>query len=377
MARRDYNIALAFAGIVVAIVAGRRSRQSAASVDVPATNPPAAVPATASAGGSASPVSARDVAFFADTLRGLRAGGDAASDRARLQVLAAQLAGLGRERAVAAIRGFLADGRDAQTRVGFTLGNDGLLTGAPTLRVFLLDLLERLDPLAAAEQAKAVLAAPTSADEWAVALRSLARGRPAERDLIAAKLHALFRHDAWRAVPSTGWLEAFDVAVHLGGAGFVPDLTDLMRPVNGPTANHAAFLALDRLATRDPAAVLAALHDTPESLAGREASRAGMFARADVQDPTQRMLLERYLLDPTRSQAELDAFSGVYPNANLFVSANLLTTIPPLARDAIGRHDAAALVVVEGWLGEPRFAALRPQLGRMRARLVEFTGQTH
>ncbi len=373
--RRDPAIAIAFTGIVAAIVLGYLGRRDAPAVAVPATNPVAAVAATTPTAGSALPTSARDVALFADTLRDLRAGGDGVSDQARLQALAARLAGMGREDAVATIRGFLADGGDAPTRQGFVLGNDGLLAGAPTLRVFLLDLLERLDPVAAAEQAKAILANPTSADEWAVALRSLARGRPGERDLIAEKLHDLFRHDAWRAAPSTGWLEAFDVAVHLGGTAFVPDLTELMQPVNGPTANHAAFLALDRLAARDPAAVLTALIEAPEALAGRERSRAGMFARADVRETSQRAVLERYLLDPARSRTELDAFSGMYPNANFFVSANLLTTSPVPARDAILRHDAAALAVVDGWLAEPRFAAVRPHLERMQARLVEFTRQ--
>ena len=137
--------------------------------------------------------------------------------------------------------------------------------------------------------------------------------------------------------------------------------------------NHAAFLALDRLAAREPASVLSALLETPDLLAGREASRAGMFARADVQDPAQRALLERYLLDPAHAAAELDTFAGVYPNANAFLSANLLTTAPTMNRDIILRHDTAALAVVEGWISDPRFAQVRPQLERMRARLAEFS----
>ena len=191
----------------------------------------------------------------------------------------------------------------------------------------------------------------------------------------AAKLHELLRHDAWRAAPSTGWLEAFDVAVHLGGAAFVPDLSELMRPVNGQTANHAAFLALDRLVAREPAALLPALLGTPDALAGREASRAGMFARADVRDPAQRALVADYLLAPDRSAAELDAFSGVYPNANAFVSANLLTAQPAPGRADLVAHDLAALAVVEGWLADPRFSRARRQLERMRSRLAEFVRQ--
>jgi hypothetical protein len=264
-------------------------------------------------------------------------------------------------------------GTDAPTRLGFTLSNDGLLTGAPTLRVFLLDLLERLDRDAAADMAKTILATPGSADEWAISLRSLARGRPEETDLLAWKLRELFHNEAWRTSPSSGWLEAFDVAVYLGGNGFVPDLSELMRPANGLTLNHAAYLALDRLVSREPVKVLADLLETPDLLVGREASRAGMFARAELQDPNQRMLLERYMLDPARTAAELDAFAGVYPNANGFVSANLLTTTSASNLEGSRQHDFVALAVVEGWIGDPRFARVRPQLERMRARLAEFS----
>lgn len=376
MARRYYPIVITVLALLAVLVAGRRRGAGTPPPVVSNLAPTAAWPPS-TAKLVAAPVATEGRTALTAVARDLRSGGDAASDRARLQALSAQLAGLGRERAIAVIRDFLATREDAPTHLGFTLGNDGLLTGTPTLRVFLLDLLERLDANAAADLAKTILATPGSADEWAVALRSLARGRPEERDFLAAKTHELLHQEAWRAAPSTGWLEAFDVPVHLGGNGFVPDLSELMQPTNGPTLNHAAFLALDRLASREPASVLAALLDSTDLMAGREASRAGMFARADVQDPPQRALLERYLLDPARSAAELDTFAGVYPNANAFLSANLLTTAPAMNRDIILRHDTAALAVVNGWLADPRFASVQARLERMRARLLEFTRTSH
>jgi hypothetical protein len=335
--------------------------------------PPSSSTNQPTAPGTAPTPGAPALSLLHQAAQALRQGGDAESDRARLHQLAAELAALGRERAVATLRAYLATGEDTSTHLGFTLGEGGLLTGAPTLRVFLLDLLERLDPAAAAEQARVILGVSVSADEWAVALRSLARGQPEARELLEAKTRELLRNPAWRNAPSTGWLEAFDVAVHLGGSGLVPDLANLMRPTDQRAISHAAFLALDRLATREPTAVLGALVDSPDLLAGREASRAGMMARADVRDETQRALLERYLLDPRRTPAELEALAGVYPNANSFVSANLLTAVPAPGSNGVRSHDLAARTVIEAWLAEPRFASVQPALRQMHERLTEFT----
>lgn len=314
--------------------------------------------------------------LFTAVLHDLPASGDAAVTRRRLQELATQLAALGRENAIATIRSFLATGSDAPTHLPFSLGGDGFLVSAPTLRVFVLDFLERLDRAAAAETARTILAIPNSADEWAIGLRSLAHGRPDETQLLATKLRELLHYQAWRASPSAGWLESFDVAVHLGGTTFVPDLAELMRTNNGSAVNHAAFLALDRLSTREPASALPALLENANVLQGREASRAGMLARADLRDASQRTLIEHYLLNSNHAAPELDAFAGVFPNVNGFVSFNLLTTQPNLTRDDIRKRDDAALSVVEAWIADPRFSRALPQLQLMRKRLLEFTRKT-
>ena len=45
-----------------------------------------------------------------------------------------------------------------------------MLTGCPTFRTFLLDVLLAIDPKAAASIGRGILASPTTADEWALAL---------------------------------------------------------------------------------------------------------------------------------------------------------------------------------------------------------------
>jgi hypothetical protein len=115
------------------------------------------------------------------------------------------------------------------------------------------------------------------------------------------------------------------VAVYAGGAELVPTLTGLLRQKENKAVAHAAYLALDRLTLQDTAAVLTELQRQPNLMAGREATRANYFSRADVQDAQQRIVLEQYLLNPQISAAELETFAGIYPNGNFMVSYNLLT----------------------------------------------------
>ena len=126
--------------------------------------------------------------------------------------------------------------------------------GAPSLRVFLLDYLATVDGAGAADYAQQVLSSPSSADEWAVAMRNYAWGkRTAEsRSYLEAKFTEMVQNESWRERPSAGFLEAFDVAVYVGapGLGCAP-LMELIGQTNNPAAAHAAFLALDRMTLKD------------------------------------------------------------------------------------------------------------------------------
>jgi len=275
------------------------------------------------------------------------------------------------------IRSFLQSKADAATGQAFRIRDRGTLSEAPTLRVFLLDYLGQIDPAAAAAYARTILTRFDSADEWAVALRNLAAGDSGAdaRDLLQRKVSDLFAYDPWQKNPSVGYLEAFDVAVYLGGTKLLPQLSELIRKQDNPAIAHAAFLALDRLVIKDPSSLLVALLTEPDLMKGRELTRADYFARADVRDPQQRQVLEGYLADSRIGGAERDQFAGVFPNANFMISQNLLTTTATPDHSALSARDAESLRVVQEWLNNPGFTALRPQLEKMKSRLEVFVRQ--
>lgn len=276
-----------------------------------------------------------------------------------------------------AIRRFLETKTDAPTGQGFKVGPHSFLAQAPTYRTFLLDHLGQIDPAAAADYARVILRSKDSPDEWALALRNLALGdNSAEaRALLAEKTGELLGFKDWQQNPSAGYLEAFDTAVYLGGTNFVPALAGLVSLKDNPAVAHAAFLTLDRLVINNPNALLSALQAQPELMRGREQTRAGYFARADAGDSRQLEVLQNYLLNPLTSAAERQQFAGIFPNANFMISANLLT--PPAAVDQgiIKKRDVESLKAVRQWLGDPRFAGVRPELEKIQLRLQEFVRQ--
>lgn len=309
----------------------------------------------------------------------LKATPETTATRQELAELRRTLSSMPTNAAIADIRQFLDSKADAPTRLGFKLTAGGTLDETPTLRTFLLDEMARLDPAAAAEYAKIILASKDSPDEWAVALRNLAKGDTSGdgRALLEQKTVELLQHEPWQREPSVGFLEAFDAAVFVGGTKLMPALSDLVRRQDNSAVAHAAFLALDRLVINDPVQTLTALQTTPDSMQGREQTRANYFARGDVRDPQQRQLLESYVLNPQISAAELEAFAGVYPNANFMISPNLLTQNQTPERGALVARDAESLRVVQEWIEDPRFAKQRPTLEKISRRLGEFVRQAN
>jgi hypothetical protein len=265
-------------------------------------------------------------------------------------------------------------GSDSALHEEFRLGPGGDLIGTPTRRLAMLNEQGRRDPVAAATYARTVLEAMQSADEWALCLRLVARAddSPETRAYLKGKLRAMWAHAPWRDSPSIGYLEAFDVAVHLGGTELLPELTGMIRDQNSRATGHAAFLAVDRLVIHNPASTLERLEADPALMAGRETTRANYFGRADVARPDQAAVLERYLLGSARSPAELQSFAEIFPNVNYMVSHDLLTSTDTPDGAAIRVRDRAALAWVEASLGDPRFGRLRPYLLAIRSRVGEF-----
>lgn len=227
--------------------------------------------------------------------------------------------------------------------------------------------------------ARTILATPDSADEWAVAMRNFGRVQTSPQDIgyLQDRLGALLREPRWQQEQSIGWLEAFDVAVHTKAIQLTPEFARMATRLENKDrpAAYAAFLTLDRLVLAEPVRMLGQLEANPELLSGRELTRAGYFARADVRDPKQRAVLEHYLLDERRQPAELEKFAGLYPSANFMLSNNLLSTVQTPSQSQLADHDRVALAVVEEWLADPRFQRLEAQLKIMSSRLQSFIKQ--
>ncbi len=321
---------------------------------------------------------AGDAALLRHTREALQGAKDATEAHRLLTELRSQLSKLSPGVASTVIRRFLDSGHDSPTHLSFTVSPSGFLNDAPSLRVWLLDYLAQVDPPAARDYAKLILNAANSPEEWAVSLRNyaLADPTPEGRAYLEEKMRLMLQNDSWQKNPSMGFLEAFDVAVYVGGNGIIPMLTQLVRQTDNQALSHAAYLALDRLALQDPKTLLGELQQQPDLMKGREATRGNYFARADVRDVQQKALLENYLLNPQLGDEELNAFAGTFPNANYMISNNLLTRTETPNREMLARHDRAALKVVEGWLADARFARIKLPLEKIRRRLEIFVAQT-
>ena len=99
---------------------------------------------------------------------------------------------------------------------------------------------------------------------------------------------------------------------------------------------------------------------------------SNMIARADVRDAVQRHAVESWLRDERRTAAELEAFAGVFPNANMMVSPNLLTPVATVQAADLAVKDRAALAVVDAWLNDPALGRSHALLRGTRVRLQQF-----
>ncbi|MCB1278812.1 hypothetical protein, partial [Prosthecobacter sp.] len=213
-----------------------------------------------------------------------------------------------------------------------------------------------------------------TADEWAVSLRNFAWGTEpgAAREFLSSKALELIQHPVWKAQPSAGYFEAFDVLVFAGATEATPTLAQLTLDRTRADLGYAAFLTLDRLVLREPAVMLAALSKLSDVSSQRPEMLAGFFARADVRDAAQRDSLEAYLSSNSRSEKEWTAFASVFPNANALVSENLLTSASETTPGSLADHDRDALIWTEALLNDARFTDHVADLQRIRKRLTQF-----
>lgn len=279
-----------------------------------------------------------------------------------------------------AILAELESGRDAETGLNFAVGEAGL-DSAPTWRVYLLDMLGRINPRIAAEHAReAVFPATASPDEWAVSMRNVLQSYPprslAEGRTETAKLLArMMARPEWRAAPSAGMLEAMDFVAHtIDPARHLSELTRWLDEPSNPPVEQAVQIAVERAVVLRGDEVLPALAQAAGTAGdGGAAVRAMAMARADLRRPSQREALADYLRRLPPASAETAAFFGAFP-LHTFSVAPGLTGLPrvPEGRD-LRAADEAALAVIRQWSTDPALTAHRPRLIELSEKLREWT----
>jgi hypothetical protein len=275
------------------------------------------------------------------------------------------------------VQAFLATNNDAATDLDLTVQQGGMLGDSSSMRVFLLDYLGLLDKPAAGTIAMQILAHYTTPDEWAVSLRNYAWAHPGpdSQNFLKTKTSELLANSAWIKDPSAGFLEAFDAIVYAQNTDLAPTLSALVRDKDNQAVAHAAYLTMDRLVIEQPVPMLKDLVSQPDSMKGRELTRADFVARADLGQTDQRALVKEYLLDPTRNPQELNTFAATFPNDNYMISNNLLTGIPTPNEQILVQRDRDALKTVEQWQKDPQFKGIQPLLNQMQQRLAYFVQQ--
>lgn len=233
------------------------------------------------------------------------------------------------EASARAVSDFLRSKRDASTGMGFSVGPDGVLSAAPTLRAALLNWHPTLDPLIALEMAREILKTTDSADEYAVALRNLAWNDldgDLKPELSAAFQNLLGRRD-WREAPTAGYLESFDIAVALGDASTFQRLADFSTPdVNHSSLVHAASMSMDRMILREPAHLADAWNSNPQWMDQAPLQRASLLSRLDITREDHRTVLLDYLSSSRMTPEEREYFEALYPNGNHLHGHRLVTT---------------------------------------------------
>ncbi|BCU75613.1 hypothetical protein llg_03280 [Luteolibacter sp. LG18] len=250
----------------------------------------------------------------------------------------------------AVIAELLESGGDLPTGLKFEVGPHGFLKGWPTLRVFLLDVLAGSDMEAAVPVARQVLDSTASANEFAMAMRSLTRDGPARAgsDELVSRLGSMLGHVGWGNEP--GFAAAFDLARVIG----TPAAARTVAAWQGSRTLRA--MALDEFAADHPAAVTE-LVTSPEAAALAPAERASLMARIDPADPGQLSAADRYLRDPALTAGEAEMFLKVFPLRSATTGYRLYGDNPaPYTKEGIVAGDRAALDQVNLWLADPTLA---------------------
>ena len=353
--------------------AAAKPTDTAAASDQPLSAPvPAPADASKAAQGSGtSPVMPSNrtpaalLSAIEATLADLRSG-DPQKMKAALDRLDALLSGDGHDAAasIAAIMEFLKSGKDAPTGEEFVVGESGMLDSANSLRVNLLDHLGTLCRETGSKEAlnvaRDVLSKFGSADEWAVCLRNTAWLDPKSTSTLHGKLEQMLDHKPWQEKPSTGMLEAFDVAAYSGAVQLIPRLSNFLSQGEQSPLWRASTVALDQLATTHPGEVLEWLARNPTMMNEHPYQRADLIAKGDLNNPAQRRAIESILARRDLSVEERGKILAGLVTPGNFVSNNLLTTPPKFTPESEGQRLALVNRVGVEWRDSGKFPDLVP-----------------
>lgn len=300
---------------------------------------------------------------------------------ATLADLKKQVHDLPPEVAAATLIALLKLGDDAPTGLAFVVGSEGVLEESPSYRVALLDLLGQTEPDAIVSYSRSILSETTRPDEYAIGLRNLAwlnHEKQLDREIIGAFTTLLDRTD-WRTAPTAGYLEAFDVAVAIGGPSMLAQLVSVLRlttpdgRVTEPGVNRAAFIALDRIMLREPDLVAGVYVADPSFMDFAPNHRASLLSRLDPASPTQAQALRTFLQSTPADGPVLNYFARIFPNENYFDGNRLVTSWAPPGPDRVGDRDARVLTFVNTLIADPAYARVAPALQTIRDRLKSLT----
>lgn len=270
-------------------------------------------------------------------------------------------------------------GIDFPTGLLFSVGPDGKLRSAPSLRSNALDWLGQIAPAMAADKARRQLTTHRTAlppAEFALHLRNFAWGSPhppeQSRAFLLDKAADLLSRKDWLNQPTAAIAEAFDVLVYTEAHELVPELLPLLKPTSDSGIRAPALLVLERMVDRQP------LQTLPALLAAEipPVHRAAAFARLHPGNADARNLLRQYLIHPSVSTDEAVAFLRYFPNLNQSFSHNLLSsnqlitdTVPLMERLHVAEDQ------LQRWLANPRLGSLHPELKSTRQRLRQHLGE--
>jgi len=309
--------------------------------------------------------------------------GEEATLRRVMENTAEYLLGLPPREAVAAILRRLASGEDAKTEWPFEPGENGLKSW-PTWRVYLLDLLGSVDPKRAADYARSnVFTRYESADEWAIAMRSVLAAapqsaQPQARAEISALLGRMLARDEWRTLPTGGMFEAMDFVAQTPDAAL--HLARLQKwAAENPdgSIDTALQIAAERTATRQPGRLISALASEPSLLASTQAQRAlraSIVARADLRDSGQAEAVRAFLVRLPGQGEEAAAFFALFPNHRFSVAPGLAATPSLPTAGEMRAADSAALALVADWQHDPALSIHARDLQALEEKLRRILG---